>query len=197
MPSSNERKYQTQNPIVRWFLERFLARLEAHVRALAPARLVDLGSGEGLVVTHLWARGLRFEYLGIDRSTAAVGEARARAPELRFIEGDVTSPPESAGWADLALCLEVLEHLKTPELAVMQLARWTQRAAIVSVPWEPYFRLGNLARGKYLATGGNHPEHVQAFSPARLRRLLTRNFAQVDVETCFPWLIAVACHTPG
>src|SRR4051812_28333956 len=100
-PSSNQLKYQTGNPLVRWLLERFLVRLEGHVRRLAPERVVDLGAGEGLVAGRLRDHGLRFEYLGIDRSTAAVAAARSRAPGLRFREGDVTDAPDTEGWADL------------------------------------------------------------------------------------------------
>lgn len=164
------------------------------MRSLGPTSVVDLGAGEGEVVAHLLAAGLRFDYLGIDRSSAAVATARAFHPELRFSEGDVTSPPEEPGWADVALCLEVLEHLPEPVRAVRELARWTRHAAVVSVPWEPWFRLGNLARGEHLATLGNHPEHVQAFGPGELRALLKQSFARVEVERCFPWLVAVARH---
>ncbi len=170
-----------------------LDRLGSELRGLAPARVVDLGCGEGLVASALRARGLSFDYLGVDGSAAAVARAREREPALRFRVGDVTAPPPrgEAGSADVVLCLEVLEHLADPPAAVAQLAAWTRDAALVSVPHEPWFRLGSLARGKYLATWGNHPEHVQAFSPASLRELLATRFAEVRVERCFPWLVAV------
>ncbi len=152
-----------------------------------------VGDGSA-AATALRARGLSFGYLGLDRSAAAVARAREREPGLAFREGDVTAPPAAgeAGSADAVLCLEVLEHLTDPRTAVARLAEWTRDAAVVSVPHEPWFRLGNLARGKYLATGGNHPEHVQAFSPASLHALLATRFAEVRVERCFPWLVGVA-----
>ena len=62
----------------------------------------------------------------------------------------------------------------------------------MSVPWEPWFRLGNLGRGKNVRRLGNDPEHVQAFTPARLRRALEREFSEVTVTPAFPWLIAEA-----
>ena len=77
-------------------------------------------------------------------------------------------------------------------LALERIAAATSDYVVVSVPWEPYFRLGNLLRGKYLTNWGNHPEHVQQFSPESLRDLLTRHFAFVAIDTCFPWLLAVA-----
>jgi hypothetical protein len=98
---------------------------------------------------------------------------------------------------DLALCIEVLEHLVDPGAAVAELARIAVRGCVVSVPWEPFFRLGNLARGKNVAAFGNDSEHVQQFSPARLADLLQRSFAHVTIHRCFPWIIAVARHRPS
>ena len=54
--------------------------------------------------------------------------------------------------------------------AVAELARVTADRCVVSVPWEPWFRLGNLGRGRNVARLGNDPEHVQWFTPRRLRR---------------------------
>ena len=62
---------------------------------------------------------------------------------------------------DTVTCLEVLEHLDDPAAAVRELARVARRAVVVSVPYEPYFRIGNVLRGKHLGGLGNHPEHVQ------------------------------------
>jgi SAM-dependent methyltransferase len=198
--STNERKYQTQNPAVRWLIARFLARVEAEVRRLAPARIVDLGCGEGEVVGYLRAHGLAFEYLGIDQSEDAIARARARhaGAELCFRQGDLVAPPGASDAGDVALCLEVLEHVTDPGRALDSIAAWTRNAALISVPWEPYFRLGNLARGKYLAHLGNHPEHVQAFTPGTLAAMLRRRFAAVRTSTCFPWILAtVGERLPG
>ena len=63
---------------------------------------------------------------------------------------------------------------------------------VVSVPWEPWFRLGNLGRGKNVRRLGNDPEHVQFFTPGRLRRALGAGFREVTVTPAFPWLIAEA-----
>ena len=78
------------------------------------------------------------------------------------------------------------------EQAVVEMARICGGRLVVSVPWEPWFRLGNLGRGKNIARWGNDPEHVQAFTPARLTRALSAHFEQVRVVRAFPWLIAEA-----
>lgn len=189
--SSNAAKYATGNPIVRRLLERFLRRVVDLATASTPRRVVDLGCGEGLVGERLFARLPGIEYRGIELSSVAVAEARNRLGSATLVHGDVLEVEPEAGWADLALCLEVLEHLETPDAAVARIAQWTAKCAIVSVPYEPWFRLGNLARGKYLRHGGNHPEHVQQFGRRSLEALLQPHFPTVSVEVAFPWLIAV------
>lgn len=133
-----------------------------------------------------------FEYRGVEINPAAIELARQRLPGIDITRGDFLALQPPRGWADLAICLEVLEHLADPRAAVERLRCWTARAALVSVPWEPYFRIGNLLRGKYLRTLGNHPEHVQHFDPGSLQVLLAAQFELVRIESCFPWLIAVA-----
>lgn len=191
-PSSNYQKYQTGNPIMQRVIRRFLDRVVGHVRDARPARVVDLGSGEGMVARELVALPFPLEYRGIELSADAVRVAREQVPGLDFRQGDIVTTEPERGWADVALCLEVLEHLDDPSPAVDRIAEWTRSMAIVSVPWEPFFRTGNLLRGKYLASLGNHPEHVQQFGPASFTELLEARFRVVRVETCFPWLVARA-----
>jgi len=158
-----------------------------------PRRIVDLGCGEGIVAREL-ALCLRepFEYLGLDANPGSVETARdlnRDHPNLCFEVADVVSLQPRKGWADVGICLEVLEHLPQPERAVDRLALWSRDVAIFSVPWEPWFQLGNLARGRHVLRLGNHPEHIQHFGPRSFGRLLGRSRGRVSVETCFPWLV--------
>lgn len=190
--SSNYRKYQTRNPLMRKIIERFLGRAQSWAALLTPATVVDLGCGEGLVAQRIASLPSVREYRGYDLVPQAVEVARRMCPAGRFEAADIVALEPQERWADLAVCLEVLEHLDAPERAVERIHAWTNRYALVSVPWEPYFRAGNFLRGKYVARLGNHPEHVQRFGPESLSRLLRTCFATVHVDTCFPWLIAVA-----
>ncbi len=192
--STNRQKYETGNPVVRWLLGRFLKQVVSQVSLREPARILDLGCGEGWVAEQLMRRLPNVSYRGVEIDDDAVREASARLPQGTFSQGDIREPQVEPGWADVTLCLEVLEHLAAPEPAVRRIAEQTARdgLALVSVPWEPFFRGGNLLRGKYLEHFGNHPEHVQQFGPLSFRRLLATRFERVRVTPQFPWLIALA-----
>jgi hypothetical protein len=188
------KKYASANPVV----QRLIARLLATVRDLvgpSPGVLVDVGVGEGLALERLLEPGTAA--VGIEYRLDKLRAATARIGALSGACGDAGMLPVRTGGADTVTCLEVLEHLTVVEPAVAELARITGGRCIVSVPWEPWFRLGNLGRGKNVRRLGNDAEHVQACSPSSLHRLLGGSFGHVEVHRSFPWLVAVASHARG
>ena len=187
----DQRKYLATNPVVQRLIARWLAALTALVEAHVPPdeALLDAGSGAGFSLAG-FAAGR--PAIAVDLHLAKVRQIPDRVPDARLVTADVTRlpvPDDAVGWAS---SIEVLEHLPHPELLVAELARVCRHGVIVSVPWEPWFRLGNLARGKNVARFGNDPEHIGAFGPAGLARLLGRSFTTVSVTRRLPWLLAVA-----
>jgi SAM-dependent methyltransferase len=190
MKSESALKYESGNLFVRFFVNRFLDKIAKEIEEINPERIVDLGCGEGFVPRLLRQRGLHFGYLGVDVSASSIESARIRNPGLDFLHGNILeiSIPTSA--ADLILCTEVLEHLEEPARLLARISKWPMKAALFSVPWEPFFRLGNLFRGKHLSHFGNHPEHIQNFGIHSFRALVAPFFPKNDVETAFPWMIS-------
>jgi ubiquinone/menaquinone biosynthesis C-methylase UbiE len=188
------RKYGSRNPVVRRLIDRWLLKIGSLIDDNVQ-RVADIGVGEGLALERLPVRAPVI--VGVDFRGDKLAVAKTRVPALRPVRADAGMLPIPDRGVDLALCIEVLEHLVDPGAAVAELARIADRGCVVSVPWEPFFRLGNLARGKNVAAFGNDSEHVQQFSPARLADLLQRSFAHVSIHRCFPWIIAVARHRPG
>lgn len=184
-------KYGSTNPVVRTLLDRWSGRLRAVVGPLSGS-FVDVGVGEGLCLERILASprvvatAVGVEYR-LDKAVVAA--------ELHGVEplvGDAGMLPLATGCTDLVTCIEVLEHLPTVAPAVAELARVTRDRCVVSVPWEPWFRLGNLGRGKNVGRLGNDPEHVQWFTPHRLRATLEASFVDVRIVHAFPWIIGAA-----
>jgi SAM-dependent methyltransferase len=194
--STNQAKYESGNPVVQRLLGRFFQRVEAAVAPLHPESVLDAGCGEGEAL-HRLAAVLPERVSAVDLEERCVAEVRARFPGVEASRGSVTDLAFADASFDLVICLEVLEHLGDPAAAVAELARVSSRHVVVSVPYEPWFRLGNLIRGNHLAGLGNHPEHVNHFNRGSLRRLLEASLDVERVEVAFPWLVAVARKRDG
>lgn len=185
------KKYASTNPVVSRLLERWTGRLRATIGEIgADDVVVDVGVGEGLCLERFLPDG--HEALGVEYRHDKALVAKARIGGLAPVVADAGMVPVASASADLVTCIEVLEHLITDDPAVAELARICRGRCVVSVPWEPWFRLGNLGRGKNISRFGNDPEHVQFFTPSRLQALLEQSFAEVRVVKAFPWLIAEA-----
>ena len=129
---------------------------------------------------------------GVDLNPESVELAARRIPSGTFQVGDLADLPFEDDSFDLVLCLEVLEHIPDPAPALAELARVSRGDIVLSVPSEPWFRLGSLARGKYLEGWGNHPEHVNHWNPRSFRDFLKASTEVVTVERSTPWLVAHA-----
>ena len=65
-----------------------LERLEAALRALPPARTLDVACGTGFLTRHLPG-----EIVGLDQSTAMIEIAREQAPSATYVTGDAYALP--------------------------------------------------------------------------------------------------------
>lgn len=189
--STNYAKFQTSNPVVRLLIDRFYARVAATVAETRPASVLDAGCGEGETIARLDGL-LPDRVAGVDLSPDAVAFAAGRFPGLEISRASVYELPFEDGCFDLVLCLEVLEHLADPGAALAELARVSGGDVVVSVPHEPWFRLGSLARGKHVRSLGNHPEHVNHWNRRTLAKLIEPGLELVDMRGAFPWLVARA-----
>lgn len=187
--STNYEKFQTGNPVVRRLIDRFYDRVAVEVGAVGACSVLDAGCGEGETLVRL--DGLLPERkAGVDIDAAAVQYTRELVPDAEISQHSVDSLPFADGSFDLVLCLEVLEHIPEPAGALRELARVAGGELVVSVPHEPWFRLGSLLRGKYVSGLGNHPEHVNHWNHRSLRTFLEATVDVVSLRGSFPWLIA-------
>ena len=91
----------------------YLHILKDSISGYHPTRVVDLGCGSGFALS--WLEG---ERVGIDLSKELIEKAH-RGPD--YVVADVEATPFRNGAFDLAICLDVAEHL--PSLKVVDEAR--------------------------------------------------------------------------
>ena len=183
-------KYGSSNPVVRRLMSGFERSLDELLERAAPASLLDVGCGEGVLV-HRWAMrlGEDVRVVGIDlqeESLQAAWSAR-RAPNLEYRTVDAEGLPFAANEFDVASAIEVLEHVPQPERTLAEMARCARRHLLVSVPREPLWRGLNLARGAYVRQLGDTPGHLNHFSKRAFQRLLSRYGDVVQVRSPLPW----------
>lgn len=90
--------------------EFYLRMLRKSISDFEPKRVVDLGCGSGIALS--WLSG---ERVGVDFSQELVRNAH-KGPD--YIVADVEAAPFRDGTFDLAICLDVVEHL--PSLNVVE-----------------------------------------------------------------------------
>ena len=159
-------------------VERFLRRVAEVAAAQRPESVLDVGCGEG----HVTARLPGARIVGVDPDPRALEAAARRVPAGEFRRAAVTALPFDDGAFDLVVCTQVLEHLEDPAAALDELRRVARRAVLVTVPHEPWFRLGNLARGRHARRLGSTPGHVHTWTRRSFRRL-----AGGEWFGAFPW----------
>jgi 2-polyprenyl-3-methyl-5-hydroxy-6-metoxy-1,4-benzoquinol methylase len=183
-------KYGSTNPIVRRLMAGFERSLSELFSRAAPASVIDVGCGEG-VLTHRWAEQLgdgRVVGFDLEDPKLEAHWAERIRPNLEYRTGNADAGlPFADGEFDLAAAIEVLEHVPDPERAVAEMARVAKRHLLVSVPREPLWRALNVARGAYLRDLGNTPGHVNHFSKRGFVALLSRYGEVVEARSPFPW----------
>lgn len=179
-------KYASSNPVERRMMQGFFDCFDRFVDAAAPDRVLEVGAGEGLVARRLLARrpGLAMAILDLPDPELAANWSDIPAGGVQGSVEDLPFPDRSA---DLVMAIEVLEHVPNPDLALREIARVSAGDVIVSVPREPIWRIGNMARGRYLRDLGNTPGHIQHWSRRSFEQLVARHLEIVSVAAPVPW----------
>jgi 2-polyprenyl-3-methyl-5-hydroxy-6-metoxy-1,4-benzoquinol methylase len=154
------------------------------LRGLAPASLLDVGSGRGVF---LWPMldgldGVRVTSIDVlaERAAQIAAVARGGVSRLAAVRMDGARLGFHDGAFDVATVLEVLEHVDDPARVASELVRVARRAVLATVP----------------SHEDDNPEHVRLFTADSLRALFEEAGARrVVVDGVRGHLTAVAmCH---
>lgn len=181
-------KDQVTNPVARRMVVGFDTALETLVKAVQPKSIHEVGCGEGRLSRKLHALTGQ-EILASDFSRELIAENTARGDGgVRYAARSVYDLRPEEDRADLIVCCEVLEHVERPAEALTALRGLGAASYILSVPREPWWRMLNMARGKYLRALGNTPGHLNHWSQCGFVSFLERGGFRVNRRLLpLPW----------
>lgn len=188
-------KYTTTSKVETWLVDNFMRTLESVLPTGQVESVLEIGVGEGHVSERVVARFPDAEVIGVDLPHPGHEESLKQSWAERGITGvfaDATDLPFEDDRFDLVLAIEVLEHMPEPEKALAELARVGRGGAILSVPLEPLWRIGNMARGRYLSDWGNTPDHIQHWTRRGFTTMVGRHLDVQSVRNPLPWTLVVA-----
>ena len=184
-------KYASSNPIEQRMMSAFFDCFDQFVAAAAPERVLEVGAGEGLVARRLLEQrpGLPMAILDLPDPELAANWSDIPAGGVQGSVEDLPFPDRSVS---LVMAIEVMEHVPDPDRAIREIARVSSSDVILSVPREPIWRIGNMARGRYLGHLGNTPGHIQHWSKRSFAELVGRHLEVVSVRSPLPWTMVHA-----
>ena len=184
-------KYGTSNPLERRMMAGFFEAFDGFIAASSPSSLLEVGAGEGSIARRLLERNPDLAITILDLPDPELA-SHWTGLEVAKVQGSVEELPFPDCSMDLVLAIEVLEHVVRPEVALAEIARVASRHVILSVPREPIWRIGNLARGRYFSDWGNTPGHIQHWSKHAFASLVDRHFEVLSVSAPLPWTMVHA-----
>ena len=179
-------KYASANPLERKMMAGFFSALEEMLAGIDPSVIVEVGAGEGRITEQLVERFPDATVAGLDLPDSELAGEWTEL-DLPMLFGDATRLPFADHSIDLVVGLEVLEHVPSPAAALAEIGRVCRGTAVLSVPREPIWRLGNIVRGRYLRQLGNTPGHVNHWSARSFEQLVGEHFEVERTARPLPW----------
>lgn len=184
-------KEATTNPIERRLVAGFTSALEDLLPTTAHS-VLEVGCGEGHQLQKVLKAVGADRVVGLDLVDVELEGSWAGLEGVDLLWGSAYSLPFPEDSFDLVLALEMLEHVDEPDTVLAEIARVATGPVIISVPWEPVWRAGNLARGRYVKDLGNTPGHIQHYTRRGIQKRIERHLDVLDVRRPFPWTFVLA-----
>lgn len=184
---SKHAKYRTLNPISKKLVANFFSSIEQLYSQINVETILDIGCGEGFVLKSLELQVNNLNCFAIDIDPNEVADAKKNIPFCTVSAGSAYQIPFENDFADLIICSEVLEHLETPEVALSEIHRVSNKYAILTVPNEPIWSILNMVRLKYWNDFGNTPGHLNRWSSSEFKDFVGKKFKVIDAKYPIPW----------
>jgi 2-polyprenyl-3-methyl-5-hydroxy-6-metoxy-1,4-benzoquinol methylase len=159
----------------------------AALRRGAPARVLDLGCGNGVFTARIVENG--FTVVGLDASASGIAIAQRLLPGAELLQWSLEDPlpPSLHQRFDAVIAVEVIEHLPTPRVLCARATEALRPGGqfVLTTPYHGYLKNLALALTGQLDQHwqpGRDGGHIKFFSPRTLTALLeSEGFAVTDL----------------
>lgn len=190
--TDNYRKHTSSSKLQRQLLDNFNKTLVKEIKQLKPQSILDVGCGEGFTLEKLRKERIGKKLVGVDFLDRAIKIGKEIHPKIELKKGSIYDLKFKDNTFDLVICSEVLEHLDDPEKGLEEIARVTKKYAVLSVPNEPFFMMGNFLRGKNWSRWGNDIEHINHWTFWQFKQFVGTKLNVVKTKHPLPWTLVVA-----
>lgn len=184
-------KYKDNGIVINYIVKNFFNNLNSLIDSIDYSTIYEAGCGEGYISQYIYEYSLKSEKVvditASDISKNIIEKARLDYPFIQFYVGSIYNIDSNDNNYDLVIACEVLELLEEPEIALSELFRISNKYVLISVPNEPFWRIANFARGKYLNRLGNTPGHINHWSKNGIIDLTSKYGTVLKVKSPFPW----------
>lgn len=151
---------------------------------IVPDRVFEAGAGNGSFALALRDRWPKLSYLGIEPAPSAAFHARAAGIDVRTSR--LTPPAAADARANLALSINVIEHVPDPTSFLTDLASWSSGTVAVVCPD------GDIPGIELLIS-----DHLHSFTQAHMRALFHRAQLRVVHQSRAPHALGSFFITVG
>lgn len=186
-------KYHSQNPINQFLMNRFLNDFRLLLQQAQSKKIktiCEIGCGEGELLKIIHQYYPQAKIYATDRAKSEIIKAKKNTKGIPIVFS--VQNAEKLNYKnkhfDLVVCCEVLEHLENPIQGLKEIKRISSYS-IISVPIEPWWRILNMMRLKYLSDFGNTPGHLNYYSVTKFNKFLKQQLMIKNTKMPFPWQI--------
>jgi 2-polyprenyl-3-methyl-5-hydroxy-6-metoxy-1,4-benzoquinol methylase len=186
-----------RDPISRLILDVFVRSIRRVVNNLPARSILDVGCGNGWLTSHLITAQPSAMIYALDVSEALLEPSAGLPSSAKRVIAAAEFLPFRADTFDLVVATEMLEHVPRPELVLHEIRRVTAGHTLLTVPYEPFWSLGNILFGRHLRNLGNTPGHLHRWGRRRFLTLVDAYFVRVSSRIAFPWIVVLARKRKG
>ena len=192
--TGNIDKYRSKNSLKRKMVtmlhNNMIEIVDRWVNVKEKTKILDAGCGEGFFSSLLKNRYPEAEIVGCDGAEEALDIARRNVSGVRFETANLYELPYRDQEFEVVICSEVLEHLTDPKVALKEVHR-VGKKVLITVPHEPWFRLGNLMALHNVSRLGDPVDHINHWTYNGFKRFIKKQglFVNQSFGRSFPWSI--------